>query len=223
MLATLGWADPPEPIAGPAHEAIVEAVRARFGEAAEVQVESLQLRVVHELDGRVTATPAPGAQVGRVMRFQLFEPTDGSSLRRTRVGYAEAVVRVSHAYTTVVRRVRGGSILAEQDVIEATGDVGRTRLERLPELAEVVGAKTRRAVEPGEPITTSALTIPPLVRSGETVVTLARIGPVEARGRATASQRGSLGDVIRLVNPESGRRLRGRVVAQGQVEVIHEP
>ncbi len=224
LLASLAWADPPDAVSGPAHEAIVEAVRARIGESAEVHIDSLLLRVTHDLDRRVIATAPPGATLGRATRFLLFEPADDASRRRrTRVGYAEAVVRVSHTYTTVVRRVRGGSILAETDVAVEVGDIGRVRLERLPQLVEVVGARTRRAVEPGEPITASALTIPPLVRSGESVVTLARIGSIEARGRATASQRGSLGDLIRLVNPESGRRLRGRVVARGQVEVIHEP
>ena len=54
------------------------------------------------------------------------------------------------------------------------------------------------------------------------VVVRARVGGIEAEGRAIASQNGVAGDVIRLVNPDSRRTLQGRIVGAGEVEVIHE-
>lgn len=207
-----------------ARTAIVEAVQHRVGSAARVDVESLELRVATDPGADVTATPDPRGVLGRAMRFILFEPAGlPSSGRRSRIGYAQAVVHVSLEHTTAVRRITGGSIVGPDDVVVTNGDIGAARLERLPTLSEVVGARARRALEPGAPIVGRMLTIPPLVTSGESVVTTARIGSIEARGRAIAAQRGQLGDIIRLVNPESGRRLRGRVVARGHVEVIHEP
>ena len=43
---------------------------------------------------------------------------------------------------------------------------------------------------------------------------------VTVSGHATAKESGELGDVIALVNELSGRRLTGRVVALGEVEVV---
>jgi flagella basal body P-ring formation protein FlgA len=53
------------------------------------------------------------------------------------------------------------------------------------------------------------------------VVTVARIGALEIRGRAIAAQSGSLGETVIVVNPESRKRLRGRIVADATVEVMH--
>ena len=60
-----------------------------------------------------------------------------------------------------------------------------------------------------------------LVRSGRDVVTLARIEGLEVRGRAVAVQSGDLGEVVLVVNPDSRKRLRGRVVGPALVEVLH--
>ncbi len=57
----------------------------------------------------------------------------------------------------------------------------------------------------------------PLVRSGDEVTTLVRIGGVEARGRALAVADGRLGEDVRLL--VNNRSLRGRVVGPGEVEV----
>lgn len=223
LLATTAtlWAASPEEHA---RSAIVDVVQHRLGATAEVDVESLQLRVAADPGANVTATPDPGGMLGRAMRFTLFAPAGpAENQHRSRIGYAQAVVHVSLEHATAVRRITGGSILGPDDVVVQKGDIGTVRLERLPTLDEVVGARARRALEPGTPIVARMLAIPPLVKSGESVVTTARIGSIEARGRAIAAQRGQLGDVIRLVNPDSGRHLRGRVVARGHVEVIHEP
>ena len=49
----------------------------------------------------------------------------------------------------------------------------------------------------------------------------ARIGAVEVRGRAIAAQSGGLGETVIVVNPDSRKRLRARIVADATVEVIH--
>jgi flagella basal body P-ring formation protein FlgA len=53
------------------------------------------------------------------------------------------------------------------------------------------------------------------------VVTVAREGGLEVRGRAVAAQSGELGRTVIVVNPDSRKRLYGRVVAEGVVEVRH--
>jgi len=48
------------------------------------------------------------------------------------------------------------------------------------------------------------------------------VGGIEAEARMVAADNGDKGSVIRVVNPESRRSIRARVVAAGVVEVIHD-
>jgi flagella basal body P-ring formation protein FlgA len=63
----------------------------------------------------------------------------------------------------------------------------------------------------------------PLVRSGDEVRTRVRVGAMEAVGLTVAQQTGQLGDVIRVINRNSHRALRGRIVGPQEIEVIHAP
>jgi len=94
-------------------------------------------------------------------------------------------------------------------------------VERFPTLDAVIGARTLRDVARGELITVRVARIPPAVRSGDRVVVHSRVGSVEVTGVATAQQSGEIGDVIRLVNPDSRQPLRARITGKGSVEVMH--
>jgi flagella basal body P-ring formation protein FlgA len=60
----------------------------------------------------------------------------------------------------------------------------------------------RRAVEPGDRITAVAIA-----------------GDIQVSAELTATDGGEPGDVIRVVNTDTRRSLRGRVIAEGLVEV----
>jgi flagella basal body P-ring formation protein FlgA len=63
--------------------------------------------------------------------------------------------------------------------------------------------------------------MPPAVRSGEVVQLRVTSGSLQISAEGVAAQDGEIGDVIRIVNPSSGRTLRGRVVGPRVVEVQH--
>jgi flagella basal body P-ring formation protein FlgA len=92
-------------------------------------------------------------------------------------------------------------------------------LVRLPAPAEVIGLSARRAIAPGEPLTPLVLEVPPLVRAGEEVTVLARVGAVEIRSAAVAASSGHRGDTIR-VTPRNGRPVRARITGPAHVEVV---
>jgi flagella basal body P-ring formation protein FlgA len=77
-------------------------------------------------------------------------------------------------------------------------------------------------VAAGDVLTDTMVRARPLVQSGDEVTVRARVGGVEAQGRAIAAQAGGHGAVIQVVNPETRRMLKGRIVARGEVEVMHE-
>ena len=90
----------------------------------------------------------------------------------------------------------------------------------LPTHPDLVGAMASRDLRSGDLITSTVIALPKLVRARESVVVTVQVGSVTVSGHATAKESGELGDVIALVNEHSGRRLTGRVVALGEVEVV---
>lgn len=199
--------------------AIASAVRSRMGSDAEVTVSAL---IVRGLDaagdaGHVVAVLPPGARLGDPIRVAL-RALRGHG-RAVRVGEAECVVRVLVPHLRPTRAIARGTTLEAGDVAVERGDPGRVWIQPLPR--EAAGSRTRRDLAPGEPVVAADLLRPPTVRTGDPVVVVVRAGALTVRAEAVAAENGRLGDEIRVVNPASGRALRGRLVGPREVEVSH--
>lgn len=195
-------------------DAIARAVAARFGLGATVMVDDLRVRFAPTRGaGRIVARVEPGARVGGAVRVTL-QWTNGRH-----AGEADAVVHVEAEHGRAKRDLERGTVLAAGDFEVVRGDVGRSVLRPCP--TDLVGARLLRSLSAGDLVGPVAVAVAPLVRSGDPVVTRVRVPGIEVSGKAVASQSGELGDIIRVVNPESGRALRARVTGRGEVEVIH--
>ena len=219
-LALTGWLAGPvlatsrDNVESLATRAIEEAVRQRLGADAVVRVSALYVRLTPPVIGaRLVAMPEPGARLGRPMRFAL------RWIGARGLGEAGCIVRVEAPHQRTRRPLPRGHVISEADVEQGAGEIGDVPLRALP--ADVRGARTRRDLAAGTVLSAAMVVVPPLVKGGDPVVAVVRLPGMEARGRAVASQSGELGEVIRVVNPESGRSLRARVTARGEVEVIH--
>lgn len=107
---------------------------------------------------------------------------------------------------------------------------GMTRIERLdrgklPE--DVLNSTTGltqmeviRTIGADEPLRASDLRAARLVRRGEMVTVILRRGNLEIASTAEALEDGRSGQVIGLIHPESGKRLRARVIGVGQAEMV---
>ena len=91
----------------------------------------------------------------------------------------------------------------------------------LPVQSEVVGARVTRALDAGTVVTSDVLAVLPAVKSGQQVRIRASVDGIVAYGVAVAAEQGRIGEVIKVVNPDSKRTLSGRVTAPGEVEVLH--
>jgi flagella basal body P-ring formation protein FlgA len=226
MLASTAAARSEARRAAPAAEAaaraaIVDAVRARLGVAAEIGIDRLWLPNLPETAAALTAIAEPGARVGRPISFRLVaaaQETPGGQSVRYGSALASLTVRVPHA--RLVAPLRPGDVVASGEAAESVDVVSGVRLQRLPLSSEVAGARARQAIPAGAVVEEWMLEREPLVRSGDLVGVRTVVDGVEARTMAKAGERGALGSVIRLVNLQSGRSLRGRVVAKGEVEVV---
>lgn len=197
-------------------QAIERAVLERMGEAFQVRLADLSCRLTGETPA-IEARPVPGARLGRPVRFAMF---DGAG---DRVGGAVATVFVTGPIVQAARAIDRGSLLSAEDVAPVTAEVEDVLMVRLPDRETAIGAVAVRDLASGEILTSTLLRVPPAVRSGDLVTTIARIGGVRVESKAVAAERGELGEMIRLVNPVSRRNLRGLVIGIRRVEVLREP
>lgn len=202
--------------------AILDAVRDEVGEGFAIEIVDLTARLTTD-PTVVEAIPAPGARLSTPMRFTLVVPGKGRRSSRVRVGDAVATVHVTGPIVKTAHAIERGAVLEAADLAVVEEVASDVPLEPLLSAAELVGTETVRRLAEGEMLTSALVRLPPLVESGQLVTTVARLGRVRVQGKAVAAQRGVLGQIIRLVNPDTRRTLRGRVVAAGRVEVLRVP
>jgi flagella basal body P-ring formation protein FlgA len=198
--------------------AATSAVREAFGGDADVALSSPVLTLVPGAGAIVRAVPEPSSRTGGPVRFVLYGEGGGTPARVGRLG---AVVQVVAPHVRTRQKIAIGDALTADALEVVRDDVGRQPLAPLPGLEAVRGLTTRKALLAGEIVTRVAAVVPALVNSGDEVVTIARVGALEVRGRAVAAQSGTLGATVIVVNPDSKKRLRARVVGEALVEVLH--
>jgi flagella basal body P-ring formation protein FlgA len=153
------------------------------------------------------------------MRFALGAPAPPSrgAIAWTGAADVELAVAVEHLHTR--REIARGAELADEDV-EVVRHVVDGPLRRWP-AADVVGrGRVLRDLPPGACLSPGSVQALPLVRAGQPVLAIARVGDVVAEANLVAADNGDKGAVIRVVNPGSRRTLRARVSGAGRVEVI---
>jgi flagella basal body P-ring formation protein FlgA len=190
--------------------AVVEAVKARMGQDADVRIEDLDFKTTPPPDGAtLAANPEPGARLGRQNRFSLqWQPAPGVVRPPSTGGYAIAKVFVTADHVRATRPIARGETCADGDLVTGRGDVGAILLQRLPDLAGVAGARAIRPLLPDGVVTATAVQV------------RAAVGGVTVHGQAVAQQSGTEGAIIRVMNRESRRSLKARVVGPGKVEVV---
>ena len=85
---------------------------------------------------------------------------------------------------------------------------------------EVSGMITNRTLLPGRTILVSSLRVPYLVKRGTNVRITFGIGNMTISASGSPLQNGSVGDVIRVRNIDSGLSVSGTVMADGTVQVM---
>lgn len=197
--------------------AIVDAVRERMGAAAVVRVSGLTVTFIADAQ-MLRAVPDPNARLGGPMAFKLVgQAGDG---RAAVAGRATAVVDASVEHVRARAVIERGREVEEGDVAVSTEPLRELPLRRLPGLREVTGARALVNLAPGTVVTAPSVAARPAVRTGQPVEARARMGSLVAIATLIAGQDGVEGDVIRVVNKESRRELRARVVEPGVVEVV---
>ena len=131
-------------------------------------------------------------------------------------------VRVRREADVVVLTVAAASgvpIAANQLAVQRR-EVGQAAGATFSDPTALVGRIPSRALAPGLVPTEADLSLGVPLRRGDPVVLVSRVGGVEVRMQGRAMGAAQAGRVIVVENTSSRRVLRGRVVADGLVEVM---
>lgn len=194
------------------------AVREAFGVQADVTLTHVTCERAPSAGRVLAAVAEPASRTDGPVRFVLYAA--GEPVRQ-RAGRLTAVVQVSAPHVRTAVPVAARTALDLDLLTTRTGPVGRVPFGSLVALGDLDHTRLRRPLPADAVLTTAVVQRAAPVRSGSGVVTIARVHGVEVRGRAVAAQDGDIGDLVIVVNPDSRKRLRGRVVADALVEVLH--
>lgn len=203
-----------------ARAAIVGAIEERLGPDVRVDLDAFVCRLTPDASETLTATPDASGRTGRSMRFTFATGPDPRG-HAMRVGEATAVVRVSGPHVWAVRPIDAGRTLTPEDIALGDGPIDGAPLRRLPTPSEVIGARTLKALAAGDPVVDGVVVGVPVIRAGDRVRATVRARGIEVAVVAVAEQNGMPDQIIRVVNPDSRRSVRARVVAKGEVEVLN--
>jgi flagella basal body P-ring formation protein FlgA len=86
-------------------------------------------------------------------------------------------------------------------------------------VAQVVGRVPRIAIPAGAPVRLSDLSTPPDIAAGERVEVEVRNGAMRILAQGRAERPARAGEIVPLVNPETGKRFEARAEARGRASI----
>lgn len=181
----------------------------------EVEVSRLDPRLrLNQCDQPLTASlTSTSAPIGRVT---VRVSCQGSSPWSV---FVPAQVRLYRHVIVASKSLLRDTVLSESDVSIAERDVSNLSQGYLTRFDEVLGTKLTRPVQPDQVIAPNQIELAKAVRKGDHVVITARSGTISVRMPGEAMADGVPGKQIPVKNRRSGRTVKARVVAPGQVEV----
>lgn len=112
-----------------------------------------------------------------------------------------------------------GTKLQASHLSRQTRNIGQLAYGYLQNPAEVVGNNLRRPLQAGWVLSGNDIESPRLVKRGETVTLVARLGSIEVRAQGQALSDAGQDESIRVRNLSSKRIIDGRVASDGTVRV----
>ncbi|MGA0800559.1 MAG: flagellar basal body P-ring formation chaperone FlgA [Steroidobacteraceae bacterium] len=127
---------------------------------------------------------------------------------------------VESAIVVAARDMPYGHVLGEQDLtVSVVGRHGRPLSATLSDPTALIGLTLTRPLRQGEPVGRPDARAHTLVKRSASVIAWSEFAGGRVNSKLIALQNGKAGDWIELENPQSGRKLRGRVQADGSVRL----
>lgn len=163
-------------------------------------------------------TPASTRFDQRSGRFDVtLEIANDAGIAPTRLRFTGAAIETVEA-AVLARDIDRNSILKSSDIMverRPKAEVGNDAASR----DHVVGMQTRRQLRAGQALRTADLAKPDLVQRDQNVTLVYEAAGLYLTVRGKATENGTEGDVVNVLNLQSKRTVSGVVVGRGQVAV----
>ncbi len=133
--------------------------------------------------------------------------------------YVPVTVRLHAPVLVAARPLPGGTTIGAGDLEFAERDLAALPGGYLSSLDQAVGKTLKYPVAGGSAMNPAMLTVPRLIRRGDTVTIVAGVPGFEVRANGTALTDGGSGQVIRVRNSLTKKEIEGTVTSSGTVQV----
>jgi len=133
--------------------------------------------------------------------------------------FVVAKVQVKIPVWVAKRRIASGAPINEYNVVQERRPLRTLAANVMPSNTALVGRVAARSIQPGSVLTIRSTTTPRLIRSGETVAVVVKVGPVRVRAEGKAMGSGRRGERVRVRLHSNRHIVSGRVISRGKVEV----
>ncbi len=184
--------------------------------AADVRVDGLFLSpAASALPDGAELVPVGRLAPGPGRRSLLFRVVkDGKTVATLR---AVAQIHLLAPVVTLARFLPRHHVVESGDLVVRRMDLSAAGEGVFARVADVRGKRLRRSLAAGAVLRAADLESVPLVRRGDVVEIVARLGNIEVRAPGLAREDGRAGDTVRVKNMASRRLILARVAGRGTV------
>ncbi len=133
--------------------------------------------------------------------------------------YLKMKVAIWTDIVVTAQALKRGSQITKTDLRTQRVNLAETRNGTLYNMEEAVGMELRRSLAAAAPLRIRDLAEPMVIKRGDRVQIAARLGGLRVLMPGTALANGRIGEQIAISNDRSDRKVRAKVIAEGQVEV----
>lgn len=199
---------------------IDEAMR-KAGDTRRYTVEKVSMpRVLRAPEGVVSFVPSLpyGVRFWGSTAVYMNVLVDGAPYRTVKCQFK---VHVFDRIAVAARPIMAGQPLTESDIRFEEQEVGARGKNFLTESDEIVGKVLSRSLSIGAPLWRTLLKTPDVLKAGSPVTLISRVKGVEVKIDGVALEAGPAGKIIRVRNAASKKVLRGRILDEATVEIVH--
>lgn len=132
--------------------------------------------------------------------------------------YVPAQVSLHRDIVVTRHPVKRNTVLQAGDLMLAERDISALSQGYLLDIGQVAGSLSIRALPANQPVLSSMIRTPPVIKRGDQVIISATSGPISVRMPGEALSDGSTGQQIKVRNIRSQRVIHAIVTGPGQVE-----
>lgn len=129
-------------------------------------------------------------------------------------------VKLYRQVAVAAHQVRAGEILTSENLRYERMDTGHLKTGYFTDMSKVIGLETRRPLTPGMVVTDLMLNKPNVIKRGDLVNIIVRIGGMEVIVVGKAMQDGYVGQLIRIQNTNSNKFISAKVLDETTVQVL---